>query len=253
MSRWSLGCSRALGRNEVARCPHAKGARPFSLRDAPALIESVFPAQKIGVEAQKERKAGAGQTLTALGSYWKGRKPLVLVRACVLASLLPASDDPEADLEVFEALMAVDFQGLSRRAPKVTPDIIATSRAVPRVKWEPHIEIGRAAPGEPDENTEDERSEGAEAEEAPPRAGKAKWRRLDLSHIKDPAQKRVERARIEEDRDRLKTAAFVALPFARQVLGSNTIRGAIERRFICIALRQSTLRPGGESRWRRPG
>lgn len=62
---------------------------PFSLKDAPALIERVFPAQKVGVEAQKERKAGAGQTLTALGSYWKGRKPLVLVRATVLACLLP--------------------------------------------------------------------------------------------------------------------------------------------------------------------
>jgi len=45
---------------------------PYALRDAPALIESVFPAQKISFEAQRERKAGAGQTLTALGSYWKG-------------------------------------------------------------------------------------------------------------------------------------------------------------------------------------
>jgi putative DNA methylase len=67
-----------------------RGLAPFSLKDAPALIERIFPAQKVGAEAQKERKAGAGQTLTALGSYWKGRKPLVLVRACILASLLPA-------------------------------------------------------------------------------------------------------------------------------------------------------------------
>ncbi|MBK1725034.1 anti-phage-associated DUF1156 domain-containing protein [Thiocystis violacea] len=44
---------------------------PFRLRDAPALIEAVFPAQKISAEAQKERKAQADQTLTALGSYWK--------------------------------------------------------------------------------------------------------------------------------------------------------------------------------------
>ena len=42
---------------------------PFALRDTPALIERIFPAQKISAEAQKERKAGAGQTLTALGSY----------------------------------------------------------------------------------------------------------------------------------------------------------------------------------------
>jgi len=56
------------------------GLQPFALRDAPALIEAVFPAQKVSFEAQRERKAGAGQTLTALGSYWKGRKPLILSR-----------------------------------------------------------------------------------------------------------------------------------------------------------------------------
>lgn len=89
---------------------------PCALKNAPALIEAVFPAQKISFEAQRERKAGAGQTLTALGSYWKGRKPLILVRAIVLGSLLPQSDDPEQDLEIFEQLMAFDRGGLARRA-----------------------------------------------------------------------------------------------------------------------------------------
>lgn len=60
---------------------------PLALQNAPALIESVFPAQKMSFEAQRERKAGARQTLTALGSYWKGRKPLILVWAIVLGSL----------------------------------------------------------------------------------------------------------------------------------------------------------------------
>lgn len=55
--------------------------KPFALKDAPALIEAVFPAQKISFEAQRERKSGASQTLTAIGSFWKGRKPLILVRA----------------------------------------------------------------------------------------------------------------------------------------------------------------------------
>jgi adenine-specific DNA methylase len=64
---------------------------PFSLRDAPSLIERVWPAQKISVETQKERKAVKGQMLTGLGSYWKGRKPLILVRACVLGALLPST------------------------------------------------------------------------------------------------------------------------------------------------------------------
>ncbi|HCF7066333.1 DUF1156 domain-containing protein [Pseudomonas aeruginosa] len=89
---------------------------PLALKDAPALIESVFPAQKVSFEAQTERKAVQSQTLTGLGSYWKGRKPLILVRAIVLGSLLPATDDPEQDLAVFEKLMAFDDESLARRA-----------------------------------------------------------------------------------------------------------------------------------------
>ncbi len=85
----------------------------------------MFPAQKVSFEAQRERKAGAGQTLTALGSYWKGRKPLILVRAIVLGSLLPQTDDAEKDLEIFEKLMAFDEGGLARREPKLKPADIA--------------------------------------------------------------------------------------------------------------------------------
>lgn len=93
---------------------------PFSLKDAPSFIERAFPAQRVSIEAQTERKANAGQTLTALGSYWKGRKPLVLVRACVLGSLLPATDRPEKDLEIFELLMAMDDRAFVHRMKKVT-------------------------------------------------------------------------------------------------------------------------------------
>jgi putative DNA methylase len=80
---------------------------PFSLKDAPSLIERVFPSMKLSAEAQKERKANLGQTLTTLGSYWKGRKPLILVRACILASLLPATSNPEKDLQIFELLLGI--------------------------------------------------------------------------------------------------------------------------------------------------
>ncbi|CAI8823310.1 anti-phage-associated DUF1156 domain-containing protein [Methylocaldum szegediense] len=90
--------------------------KPFALKDAPALIEAVFPAQKVSFEAQKERKANLGQTLTGLGSYWKGRKPLILVRAIVLGCLLPQTGDAKKDLEIFEKLMAFDDEGLARRA-----------------------------------------------------------------------------------------------------------------------------------------
>lgn len=91
---------------------------PFALRDTLALIERIFPAQKISAEAQKERKAGAGQTLTALGSYWKGRKPLIMVRAIVLGCLLLVTEDLEADLRIFEQLMAIDDEAFTRREPK---------------------------------------------------------------------------------------------------------------------------------------
>ena len=80
---------------------------PVVLKDAPALIQAVFPAQKVSFEAQSERKAVAAQTLTGLGSYWKGRKPLILVRAIVLGSLLPQTGDREKDLEIFEVSVSV--------------------------------------------------------------------------------------------------------------------------------------------------
>jgi putative DNA methylase len=103
---------------------------PFSLKDAPALIEAVYPAQKISIEAQAERKAVQSQTLTGLGSYWKGRKPLILVRSIVLGSLLPQTDDAEKDLEIFEMLMGFDIESLAKRAliqNSIKPTDIAAS------------------------------------------------------------------------------------------------------------------------------
>ena len=91
------------------------GLAPFSLKDAPSFIEAQFPVGRLSAEAYKERKAGAGQTLTALGSYWKGRKPLILVRAVVLGTLLPATDDPAKDLDIFLKLMAMDDGAFARR------------------------------------------------------------------------------------------------------------------------------------------
>ena len=88
---------------------------PFSLKDAPSFIERQFPVGRLSAEAYKERKAGPGQTLTALGSYWKGRKPLILVRAVVLGALLPATDNPAKDLEIFLKLMAMDDRAFARR------------------------------------------------------------------------------------------------------------------------------------------
>jgi putative DNA methylase len=91
------------------------GLAPFSLKDAPSFIEAQFPVGRLSAEAYKERKAGAGQTLTALGSYWKGRKPLIVVRAVVLGALLPATGDPAKDLDLFLMLMAMDDRAFPRR------------------------------------------------------------------------------------------------------------------------------------------
>ena len=88
---------------------------PFSLRDTPSLIEKVLPVQRLSIDVYKERMAGSGQTLTALGSYWKGRKPLVLNRACILGALLPATSDTKKDLEVFELLMSMDDASMRKR------------------------------------------------------------------------------------------------------------------------------------------
>lgn len=88
---------------------------PFALKDAPALIERLLPVQKLSAEAYKEQMAGTGKTLTALGSYWKGRKPLILSKACILGCLLPASDDPTRDLEIFEMLMGMDIASIEQR------------------------------------------------------------------------------------------------------------------------------------------
>src|SRR5438874_5837244 len=91
------------------------GLAPLSLKDAPSFIERQFPVARISVEAYKERKAVGGQTLTALGSYWKGRKPLILVRAVLFGCLLPATNDPAADLEIYLKIMAMDGAAFGRR------------------------------------------------------------------------------------------------------------------------------------------
>lgn len=86
-----------------------------SLAQTPALIERLLPVQKLSAEAYKEQMAGAGKTLTALGSYWKGRKPLILNRACLLGCLLPATDNPVRDLAVLEMLLGMDDESLAAR------------------------------------------------------------------------------------------------------------------------------------------
>jgi adenine-specific DNA methylase len=85
-----------------------------------SFIETQFPVSKLSKESFKERKAVQSQTLTGLGKWW-GRKPLVLVRAAVLGSLLPATNNPAKDREVFLKLMTMDNDGLWERKVKSIP------------------------------------------------------------------------------------------------------------------------------------
>jgi putative DNA methylase len=94
---------------------------PFEWKDKPALIEHLFPVQKISAESYREQMAGSGKTLTALGSYWKGRKPLILNKACILGSLLPLTEDHLKDLEIFEMLMGMDAETMQRRLEAALP------------------------------------------------------------------------------------------------------------------------------------
>lgn len=82
-----------------------------------SFIEKQFPVSKISKESYKERKAGAGQTLTGLGKWW-GRKPLILVRATILGCLMPASNNPEKDKEIFLKILSMDDDGLLLRKEK---------------------------------------------------------------------------------------------------------------------------------------
>lgn len=108
---------------------------PYSLKDTPAIIERLLPVQKLSAEAYKEQMAVHGKTLTALGSYWKGRKPLILNKACVLGCLVPATDDPARDLEIFEKLMAMDDESfVARSKRRAKPREVLSAVALARIE-----------------------------------------------------------------------------------------------------------------------
>lgn len=86
-----------------------------------SFIEKQFPVSKISKESYKERKANLGQTLTGLGKWW-GRKPLILVRATLLGLLMPVSDNPKKDMEIFLKILTMDEKGLELRKDKSIPE-----------------------------------------------------------------------------------------------------------------------------------
>jgi adenine-specific DNA methylase len=85
-----------------------------TLTDTESFIEAQFPVSKVSKESYKERKANHSQTLTGLGKWW-GRKPLVMIRAAIIGLLMPPSDDPKRDREIFLKIMTMDEDGLWKR------------------------------------------------------------------------------------------------------------------------------------------
>jgi adenine-specific DNA methylase len=59
------------------------------------LIEAGFPCHQVGAETQRERGASSALPPLYFLHVWWARRPLTPSRAAVLASLLPASTDPE--------------------------------------------------------------------------------------------------------------------------------------------------------------
>ena len=94
-------------------------------------IETQFPVSKMSMESYKERKANYSQTLTGLGKWW-GRKPLVLCRAAILGLLLPATDDPQMDREVFLRLMTMDEEVAAVSGVRNRCERRATNSAISR-------------------------------------------------------------------------------------------------------------------------
>jgi putative DNA methylase len=83
-------------------------------------IEEQFPVSKVSKESYKERKANYSQTLTGLGKWW-GRKPLILIRASIIGMLMPVSENPAKDREIFLKILTMDDEGLWQRRSKSIP------------------------------------------------------------------------------------------------------------------------------------
>jgi len=100
-----------------------------------SFIESQFPVSKVSKESYKERKAVQSQTLTQLGKWW-GRKPLILVRAAVIGLLMPVSDDPVRDREVFLKILTMDDEGMLGRKKANIPAKVLAGYLSPRERAE---------------------------------------------------------------------------------------------------------------------
>ena len=84
-----------------------QGLAPFSLKDAPSFIERQFPVGRLSAEATRSGKQARpdtdGARLLLEGPQAADPRARRGARC-----LLPATDDPAKDLEIFLKLMAMD-------------------------------------------------------------------------------------------------------------------------------------------------
>ena len=119
-----------------------------------SFIEVQFPIGPLSLESYKERDAKGAKVLASLGKWW-GAKPLVLVRAIVIGTVFPASEDPDRwpdDLEVFLKIMCLDNAGMWKRKTVPLPATLCCPQATSKERKELFEEDGerwqRGAPSD---------------------------------------------------------------------------------------------------------
>jgi putative DNA methylase len=123
-----------------------------------SFIETQFPVSKLSKESYKERTGHLTQTLTGLGKWW-GRKPLVLVRAVIFGLLLPTTNNPKRDRQIFLKIMTMDEDGFWQRKSKpISPEELYNRlKESERAKWF-DIEFSKTKPTLKKELTKDEKN-----------------------------------------------------------------------------------------------
>ena len=119
-----------LDRRRRSQAPAAQEGLRAMTAEPVSFLECQFPVSKMSKESYAERRANQGQTITGLGKWW-GRKPLVLCRGAIIGLLLPATDRPDRDRDVFLRLMTMDDDGMLRRKSKALTGAEAVRPAGP--------------------------------------------------------------------------------------------------------------------------
>jgi putative DNA methylase len=103
----------------------AKFTATFAAKFAgrPAIITQFFPSNPVHRDTLTEKKAGAGSTLTGLGNYYVGRKPLVYNQAVLWGMALPMLHDKPTPTEI------QIYLGLCGFASKKNTDIVKHNSA----------------------------------------------------------------------------------------------------------------------------